>query len=351
MKIKNLSYWFISLLLLVSCKDEVNENSPIYPESFSGQQLVLHINEELVTDCTVAFEYKNNTEGVFVFRDLLPGETDLAVNAALKEEGQLTFAGENTNSGRKISIQGKIQKGILSVDVDFKITSPIIGSWEPSEIVGKDTLNTASLYVDISTSAVKEITMPQRYFNGKVDEDGKMIYDYPYILTIYETVSEYSKYQMGYINYLQNRVLSTILNPLSIEFNENGYLYLSFAYIDCRNNPADVERSIRYNIKDNQVFFSIPMRHEEKENLYLFLKTNEDRITLYMDKTVAEALTTYASSLKERVEGLPPTYRATLGGAISEESCIQYIDELVNLITTAERFDFGINLQPKILKE
>lgn len=91
--------------------------------------------------------------------NIIPEEAVLEMGAALKEaDGVYTLSGEKTItfSGSlagtcTVSIEGTIQKGVLSLVVRRKVASPATGTWKLQMADGTDGQKVAGVYTDIVT--------------------------------------------------------------------------------------------------------------------------------------------------------------------------------------------------------
>lgn len=110
-------------------------------------------NKSVVVNATSA------DQASVTLNNIIPEDAVLEISASLKEaDGIYTLSGEKTISFSGnlsgtcvVSIQGTIQKGILSLVIDRKVASPATGTWKLQMTDGTDGQKVAGVYTNIVT--------------------------------------------------------------------------------------------------------------------------------------------------------------------------------------------------------
>lgn len=135
---KKLIYFFmliIPLLSVVSCNDDDGISPEHASKVYRAESLNLTFNGQKFTDRRVEFittDFK--TADITIF-NTIPNEDSLIIKGvSLLYDGNniYEFEANNTSAFRDINIKGKIDiKKSLNLDITYKTTSNLIGSWTP----------------------------------------------------------------------------------------------------------------------------------------------------------------------------------------------------------------------------
>ena len=141
---KCLFYLFAMLctLSLFSCGDDDKKDEPKPDESwkkivgdYSGDKLKLQLNGTDVTTGSINLETTSAEKGTVSLGTLIAGASDIKVEVDLKATKTdvifpaYTFEGQTKTDSRSIAVNGFVMDGVLSLKVDLKVESSIVGKW------------------------------------------------------------------------------------------------------------------------------------------------------------------------------------------------------------------------------
>ena len=137
---KCLCYLFAWLCIagFFSCSDDKEEPGEPWQEiagSYTGEKLKLQLNGAEVAASTIGVETVSADKGTVDLGNLIAGAANMKVDVTLKATGAETIAGAFAMEGRTkvdsrtVSVDGVVGSGVLSLNVNVKVESAIVGRW------------------------------------------------------------------------------------------------------------------------------------------------------------------------------------------------------------------------------
>lgn len=146
---KCLFYLFAMLcaMSLFSCGDDNGKNEPDpgpgpdnswkeIAKDYTGDKLQLKFNGNESATKTIKLETSSAEKGTVSLGDLIAGVADLKVDVTMKTTKaeaavipNYALEGTKTVDSRTISVTGGVISGVLSLNVDVKVASSIVGKW------------------------------------------------------------------------------------------------------------------------------------------------------------------------------------------------------------------------------
>lgn len=136
MKNKFLFLMILGWAFFASCSDDDKDPFKNYSADYSGDKLALKLNGKEFSGTSVSFNSINKKNATLTLNGLIPGESALEVKNLAVEEltgNDYTFAGENKNDDRIVSVEGSVKSGVLNLNTSFKVTSKVVGKWHMTE--------------------------------------------------------------------------------------------------------------------------------------------------------------------------------------------------------------------------
>lgn len=353
---------FIYLLLLVlgvatfvSCDDDDNDGYKRITAQYTAANLKLTLNGKEISGKTVSIQALNETTANLVLKSLIPGETNLCINALLTNTGgdNYSLEGKSETTDRVITAEGNITEGVLTLNCTFKVTSKVVGNWklieqqestDPNELLGKGPLH-FKIVTDIDS-----IRLPL------ILSDGSKL--------SFAIKDNMEKQEAGFVSFTKAIFALMVPNFLyNIELQEDGDLTATYAVTDENMNPVDTvtlaEGIARYNVKDGKIYIAINVDEllprsvgsDQQpaniltilsEGLPLILDLNGDNMLAYADKTMMVPFMGMMGVVKALVKDMEPM---DIGlGIVTAEALQTFLDEVVTLVTTSETIEIGLNL-------
>ena len=261
MKNKFLFLMILGWAFFASCSDDDKDPFKNYSADYSGDKLALKLNGKEFSGTSVSFNSINKKNATLTLNGLIPGESALEVKNLAVEEltgNDYTFAGENKNDDRIVSVEGSVKSGVLNLNTSFKVTSKVVGKWHMTE--PKMNENTyeweySPLVLNIDTD-VESLTFPL------VIEDDP---NFSYSLPMKDQIEEDGSINPGFPTLAKTIFGMMIPNLLkSIELKENGNLVATYIPLNLSNDAEEdsqllvtEEGLVRYNVKDGQIYLLI----------------------------------------------------------------------------------------------
>ena len=352
----------IYLLLLVlgtatfsSCEDDDNDGYKRISSEYKNATLKLTFNGKELNDKTVEIQALNETTANLILKSLIPGESNLYLNALLANTGgdNYTLEAKSETTDRTVVVEGGVTEGVLTLNCTFKVTSKVVGNWkfiaqqetstDPKQLIGKGPLH-LKIVTDIDSIKLP-IVLP----------DGS---NWSFAINM-ETEDA------GFVSFA--KVMFSLLVPnllYNIELQEDGDLTATYAVMDETMNPTDTvtlpEGVVRYNVKDGEIYIAVdinallPRSDADQpsvdvlkmlaEGLPLILKLDGDNnMTVYVDKDMMVPFMGMMDLVKGLVKDMEPM--DVLIGTITAESLQKFLDDVVILVNTSETIELGLNLE------
>ncbi|EHP46745.1 DUF4925 domain-containing protein [Odoribacter laneus] len=354
----------IYLLLLVlgtatfsSCEDDDNDGYKRISSEYKNATLKLTFNGKELNDKTVEIQALNETTANLILKSLIPGESNLYLNALLANTGgdNYTLEAKSETTDRTVVVEGGVTEGVLTLNCTFKVTSKVVGNWkfiaqqetstDPEQLIGKGPLH-LKIVTDIDSIKLP-IVLPDGSNWSFAIKDNMETED------------------AGFVSFA--KVMFSLLVPnllYNIELQEDGDLTATYAVMDETMNPTDTvtlpEGVVRYNVKDGEIYIAVdinallPRSDADQpsvdvlkmlaEGLPLILKLDGDNnMTVYVDKDMMVPFMGMVDLVKGLVKDMEPM--DVLIGTITAESLQKFLDDVVILVNTSETIELGLNLE------
>lgn len=354
----------IYLLLLVlgtatfsSCEDDDNDGYKRISSEYKNATLKLTFNGKELNDKTVEIQALNETTANLILKSLIPGESNLYLNALLANTGgdNYTLEAKSETTDRTVVVEGGVTEGVLTLNCTFKVTSKVVGNWkfiaqqetstDPKQLIGKGPLH-LKIVTDIDSIKLP-IVLPDGSNWSFAIKDNMETED------------------AGFVSFA--KVMFSLLVPnllYNIELQEDGDLTATYAVMDETMNPTDTvtlpEGVVRYNVKDGEIYIAVdinallPRSDADQpsvdvlkmlaEGLPLILKLDGDNnMTVYVDKDMMVPFMGMMDLVKGLVKDMEPM--DVLIGTITAESLQKFLDDVVTLVNTSETIELGLNLE------
>ena len=354
----------IYLLLLVlgtatfsSCEDDDNDGYKRISSEYKNATLKLTFNGKELNDKTVEILALNETTANLILKSLIPGESNLYLNALLANTGgdNYTLEAKSETTDRTVVVEGGVTEGVLTLNCTFKVTSKVVGNWkfiaqqetstDPKQLIGKGPLH-LKIVTDIDSIKLP-IVLPDGSNWSFAIKDNMETED------------------AGFVSFA--KVMFSLLVPnllYNIELQEDGDLTATYAVMDETMNPTDTvtlpEGVVRYNVKDGEIYIAVdinallPRSDADQpsvdvlkmlaEGLPLILKLDGDNnMTVYVDKDMMVPFMGMMDLVKGLVKDMEPM--DVLIGTITAESLQKFLDDVVILVNTSETIELGLNLE------
>lgn len=354
----------IYLLLLVlgtatfsSCEDDDNDGYKRISSEYKNATLKLTFNGKELNDKTVEIQALNETTANLILKSLIPGESNLYLNAFLANTGgdNYTLEAKSETTDRTIVVEGGVTEGVLTLNCIFKVTSKVVGNWkfiaqqetstDPEQLIGKGPLH-LKIVTDIDSIKLP-IVLPDGSNWSFAIKDNMETED------------------AGFVSFAKAMFSLLVPNLLyNIELQEDGDLTATYAVMDETMNPTDTvtlpEGVVRYNVKDGEIYIAVdinallPRSDADQpsvdvlkmlaEGLPLILKLDGDNnMTVYVDKDMMVPFMGMMDLVKGLVKDMEPM--DVLIGTITAESLQKFLDDVVTLVNTSETIELGLNLE------
>lgn len=354
----------IYLLLLVlgtatfsSCEDDDNDGYKRISSEYKNATLKLTFNGKELNNKTVEIQALNETTANLILKSLIPGESNLYLNALLANTGgdNYTLEAKSETTDRTVVVEGGVTEGVLTLNCTFKVTSKVVGNWkfiaqqetstDPKQLIGKGPLH-LKIVTDIDSIKLP-IVLPDGSNWSFAIKDNMETED------------------AGFVSFA--KVMFSLLVPnllYNIELQEDGDLTATYAVMDETMNPTDTvtlpEGVVRYNVKDGEIYIAVdinallPRSDADQpsvdvlkmlaEGLPLILKLDGDNnMTVYVDKDMMVPFMGMMDLVKGLVKDMEPM--DVLIGTITAESLQKFLDDVVILVNTSETIELGLNLE------
>ncbi len=140
---KNLFFVFTMLCALsffTACSDDddnkTDDSWKAISATYTAETLNLKFGGAEVTGQSVKVNASSAGQAAITLANLIPGEAEVTIDTKMVKTGEnYTLEGNNANDLRTVSAKGIVEAGVLTLDVTFKITAPIAGTWKLAEVV------------------------------------------------------------------------------------------------------------------------------------------------------------------------------------------------------------------------
>lgn len=348
---------FLGTATFSSCEDDDNDGYKRISSEYKNATLKLTFNGKELNDKTVEIQALNETTANLILKSLIPGESNLYLNALLANTGgdNYTLEAKSETTDRTVVVEGGVTEGVLTLNCTFKVTSKVVGNWkfiaqqetstDPEQLIGKGPLH-LKIVTDIDSIKLP-IVLPDGSNWSFAIKDNMETED------------------AGFVSFA--KVMFSLLVPnllYNIELQEDGDLTATYAVMDETMNPTDTvtlpEGVVRYNVKDGEIYIAVdinallPRSDADQpsvdvlkmlaEGLPLILKLDGDNnMTVYVDKDMMVPFMGMMDLVKGLVKDMEPM--DVLIGTITAESLQKFLDDVVILVNTSETIELGLNLE------
>lgn len=357
---KSLIYLLLLALGIVtfsSCEDDDNDGYKRISSEYKDATLKLTFNGKELNNKTVEIQALNETTVNLILKSLIPGESNLYLNALLTNTGgdNYTLEAKSETTDRNVVVEGGITEGVLTLNCTFKVTSKAVGNWkliaqretstDPDQLIGK-----GPLHLKIVTD-IDSITLPIILSDGS-----------NWSLAIKDNMVTQ---EAGFVSFAKALFSLMVPNILyNIDLQEDGDLTATYAVMDDNMNPTDTvtlpEGVARYNVKDGEIYIAIdinallPRSTSDQptvdiltmlsDGLPLILKLDgNNNMMAYVDKDMMVPFMGMMELVKALVKDMEPMN--VFIGTVTAESLQKFLDEVVTLVTTSETIELGLNLE------
>lgn len=355
---KGLIYLFMLVMgaiAFTACNDDDDNTPKKISHEYSGDNLKMTLNSTAQTGKAVQLEALNKENGYLALKKMIPGEDSLVIDVKLVQSTGNNFSidGTSTNNDRTINVTGEIKDGVMTLNSNFKITSKVVGNWklaeqeestDPTQLLGR-----GPLHLEVVTN-IDTITLPIVFANGSS-------WKLPMQDVVEEGVTGFPSFAKAIFAMMVPGMLH------NIEFKENGNLVATYINLgDTESAPlTSPEGLVRYNVKDGQIYLAIDVASLMSRStapqvnilemlangMPLKLTLEGDQMRAYVDKSMMVPFMGMMDMVKGLVAGMEPV--DALIGTVTEESLVTFLDEVVVLVTTAEKIEIGLNLDRQVV--
>ena len=354
MKINPVIIIAFSAILIISCDDNeswTEKRSQELSKVYRDETLKITFNGQEVQHKAVGFNTTNLNTSTFALRYLIPGENPLEIKDVPLEEiqekpGSYSFNTSSSNDSRKIDITGTIGDK-MEIDVQFKITSPIMGKWSPIpnkekgplefRIVpapGNETINMHGIFQNKIIPLVGD-----EGFNAVIKDLGALLFSIIQISLDLQESSELiahcsimggtpSESEAGMVKYnvLNDKVFAAVaIDELLFPSPETKSSSFS--------NTEALINLLQY------IYQGIPIPISlSEDNKALQVRITKEMMVPYLDAAM-ELLAPKLAELE-----INPILSMLFG--ITKENIPLFLSELVRVIKESNEFDIQFNLQP-----
>lgn len=339
-------YWFVIvcvLSLFTSCLNQDDKNKPIIEPpvpTYKGENLQLTFNGHEVTGQSVSLMASDNGHAL-VFIRLIPGcaqemanveITPITKSALSKPAGYRLSGDTELEDGRTISVEGKIEGDVMTLQVDVRVHSSLVGTWilpEMRDVNGDGKIDQSDYNPNGS------FFLKLQSATGTVSFGGE---SFPDVL-----------FNMGAS--LKGQVyLASHLKSITLQ--ENGYVVASYSK-DGKTFTSSPEGFLSYYIKDNKIylvpdmesFLKILLSKSSGPNVleqFLFVtgipfgyiteeKGGWTHTTFFLNKAMIEPMKTPLSQLYLIIKKFLPAETA------------QLVEEGMSIVGSCKEIELGLN--------
>lgn len=350
---KCLFYLLVVLCALsfFSCGDDKKEG-PRPDESwkqiagdYSGNNLKLNLNGVDILGNTVKIEAVSAEKVTVTLTNLLPGVKEFKIDAPLykgltkPEEAPLSFFGGETkltNDSRTVVIAGYVQSGVLNLNLEVKVDSPIVGNWRLVPIgvgpeINSDGYNEMNgcFFLSLTSPDHKitfmEKTMTDREFCSAVDQKAEMF--------LTATLKEIVFQGDGGVTFIYSKDGKDVsLSDLAGFYEKDKMIYLTLNIAGLMGILKDTKADITPSGMEELLALArngIPLEYELTGNKFCMLKINKE--------TAVKMLPALTDAL--------PVLLALMTDKPETAALLKEIGKLAAGIPSFDTFQVGFNLE------
>lgn len=357
---KNLFYLlalFCALNLFSSCGDDDEKKDDPQPQpedttwkavagTYSADKLKLAFNGQEQSSQSVTVEATSAEKATVTLKGLIPAvdevKVDLLMSKVTKAEevvANYNLEGTATVEGaRTVSVKGNVNAGVLTLNVDIKVDSPLVGTWTfppyvPTDTDGDGVINESDYNIMGGSFFMSLTTDNEISFGG-------------------QTVSDYQ-----FCAYADQKAEAAIAAAApELTFLENGNITISYTK-DGQTNK--LEGLMGYYMKDNMLYVTLDVTAlmgmlskadanplEElmamaKNGIPLIYTVEDGDASILINSTLSNALLPSLTPILALIPTLMPNASPEMLAMLKE------IGDLLPLIVADPDFQVGINLAKK----
>lgn len=340
--------FMILAFVLLSCSDDDEPNLGLSATTYSGNQLVLSLDSDLLEGRVVKLNPEKGRTAELCLSALLPGEEETRVLVTGEENGHgISIKGSDENEDRTLAVTGEIKDGKLLLQATVKIHSDIVGKWNLplGDQVPINRLDNSAVYIDLVNTEMTTILLPVYLYNGNTDANNKPLYDYPQMASIEKPDDGKGRW---FAECVMNGALTSFYSSVlsGIEFTANGRVRFTIVpWGDDKSGTLPVGE-LRYGVRGDKIWF-VGEREKSGIGTPFLLKQDERKTKIEINKELLDSYVAVSPYLKVLLN-YQKDKDMFHNGKATEESIRTFVDEnMLQLLRTSERFELGVNLRLK----
>lgn len=353
---------FIFLLVLAGCSGDNGADEPDKPVEppvdtgitvdyssrvYKGEDLVFTYNGEVVTDVEIAYDSISANNGAVALKHIIPFEDSvrLEVGFTRQEKDFFSFEGCDSTEMRTIMVTGTVKEGKLELAASFKMTTPVTGNWDFETYPFAP--NEFAFYLYVENTVIDSITIPRREWDPYDTDKHLVVRKIPLI------ENGKDRYNREINSWMNSREVYAYCGIECPDFHDDGTFVTEIVfdydivpsiklegYYRVTGDTVILYPENRTNVEELDALLKdgIPIRWKVRENA-----VGHDVIAMRIDKDLfVKYLFPFILAVKEKVKGLDEID----GEFLKPEFMVQYIDEVMYVISTAVKFEVGWNMTP-----
>lgn len=306
---------------LISCDDDNGSDTDNswkeIAKEYTGDELNLQFNGNELTTNTIKLETTSAENGSVSLGNLIAGASNLKIDVTLKQiQAKATatpdykIEGQKTVDSRTVSVAGSVSSGILSLDVNVKVTSPIVGKWGLAPAPTPSDINEDGIIDENDYDAMAGcffLTMASK--NGYFTLNGQNIPDLNFCMAADQQAESFLRTSLQEVSFLENgNVVFTYLKegqPLQLEGMVSYYVGKDNLLYMAINNIADIIDMIGQKSNNNPLADLIAMA-ENGIPLAFVPSENGNTCQILINNQIASALLPKFTPLLEILPDLIP---------------------------------------------
>lgn len=352
---KSLFYFFAMFLALnfSSCGSDDDDSTPPEDTSwkaiagvYDSDKLNMTFNGQEVSGQSVTVEAVSAEKATATLKGVIPGADEVKIDLVMAQstkseavvadyqlEGSAAIEGSRT-----VSAKGNVKGGVLTLSIDIKVDSPLVGKWGLAPYVESDVNGDGIINADDYNVMGGGFFLSLATADGNVTFGGETVPDYQFCMAADQKAEGFLNASLQEISFLENgNIVAT--------YNKDG------------KTTTSPEGLAGYYVKDNMVYITLDImkvigmlqgKSTEKNPLEGLMALAKNGIPLVLDIEDGTCSilvnNTLAASLGTQLTPLLALFPTLMPG---KEEMIGEIGKLLPLIMADKDFMVGINLVKK----